>query len=163
MKYIGIDPGTKTLGYAVMEDEKILESGEIDFLNRQPSLVLLQLKYEVEQLLMAYTPTTIVCEKMFVRNKNAALLSTLPDEIEYIARDNKINFISYAPTTVKYFIIDGKASKKQVKAVLCNIYPELKKSGSDETDAVAIALCGYYNSFEKRTSVDKTFKQLNDD
>jgi len=163
MKYIGIDPGTKTLGFVVMEDEEIIESGEICFINKQPSLVLLQLKHEIEQLLIKHTPIAIVCEKMFVRNKHAALLSTLPNEIEYIAKDNKLSFISYAPTTVKYFIIDGKATKRQVKAVLLPIYPQLKEAGHDEVDAVAIALCGYYNGFEAKTSKDKTFKQLNDD
>jgi len=54
-------------------------------------------------------------------------LNIFVDEIKAIARRKKLQFLSYAPSTVKKFICgNGRASKKEVARVIVSKFPELK-------------------------------------
>jgi Holliday junction resolvasome RuvABC endonuclease subunit len=70
----------------------------------------------------------VVVEKAFFgRNRNAAMLNVLVDEIRAIARRKGLRLLGYAPSTVKRFICgNGRASKKEVACVVVSKYPELK-------------------------------------
>lgn len=148
MKILGIDPGTRNCGYAVVEkigrDIKLIEAGLIkiktkilqeQILEMNEGLDLIFAKHEINQvsiedMFFAFNPKTVIKLAQF---RGAISLKVL---------QKFGNFAEYTPLQIKQAVTgNGKATKEQVSFMvkrLLGIKKEIKPL--DITDAIAIAL-----------------------
>jgi Holliday junction resolvasome RuvABC endonuclease subunit len=128
-RILAIDPGTRLMGVAFLDDGKLLyHSVQVIGRGRSPQETLQRAKGVILRLIEDLTPQTIAAEKTFFsRNRNTALLNVLFDEIRSIARKKGLRFVSYAPSTIKKFTCNnGRATKKEVATVIVSKFPELR-------------------------------------
>ena len=128
-KILAIDPGTREIGIAFLEDEKLIYHGVKVIKDRKsPHEKLKEGRKIILRLIKDFNPQSLVVEKaFFAQNRNASLLNVFVDEIKAIGRRKNLKFISYAPSTVKKYICgNGRASKEEVAKVVVAKYPELK-------------------------------------
>jgi len=128
-KILAIDPGTREIGIAFLEEGKLIYYGvKIIGKRKSPSEALKEGRKIVLRLIMDFKLKTLVLEKaFFANNRSAALLNVFVDEIRAIGRRKGLKVMSFAPSTVKKFICgNGRASKKEVARVIVSKYPELK-------------------------------------
>lgn len=128
-KVLAIDPGTREMGIAFLEKGKLIYHGvKIIKKRKSPHETLNEGRKIVLRLINDFRPKVLVVEKaFFAKNRNASLLNVFVDEIKAIARRKKLNYLSYAPSTVKKYICgNGRASKDEVARVIVSKYPELK-------------------------------------
>jgi Holliday junction resolvasome RuvABC endonuclease subunit len=128
-KILAIDPGTRELGVAFLEDKKLIYHGVKVIRNgKSPHEKLREGRKIILRLIKDFNPQLLVVEKaFFAQNRNTSLLNVLVDEIRAIGRRKKLKLISYAPSTVKKYICgNGRAGKKEVARVVVAKYPELK-------------------------------------
>lgn len=155
MKILGIDPGSKNCGYAILEKNKnqkiLLEAGLIKIKEKILQSQIVELcegldlifknhiinEVAIEDIFFAYNPKTVL--------KLAQFRGALSLKILQIHG----NFSEYTPLQVKKAVTGkAKASKEQVAFMvkrLLNIKQEIKPL--DITDAIAIALT--HSSFVK--------------
>lgn len=117
------------MGVAVLEGGSLLYHGVETFRNLpSPQARLRQSRAAVVRLIRDFRPAVLALEKTFIgRNRNAALLNVLADEIAALGRRNGITVVRLAPNTVKKAIAgDGRASKDDVAAAVAARYPELR-------------------------------------
>jgi len=128
-KILAIDPGTREIGIAFLEDEKLIYHGVKVVKDRKsPHEKLKEGRKIILRLIKDFNPQSLVVEKaFFAQNRNASLLNVFVDEIKAIGRRKNLKFISYAPSTVKKYICgNGRASKEEVAKVVVARCPELK-------------------------------------
>ena len=117
------------MGTAVLQGDKLVyHAVEVIAKGRSPQETLQRAKGAILRLIADLDPQVIAVEKtFFAMNRNAALLNVLFDEIRSIARRKHLQFVSYAPSTIKKFTCgNGRASKKEVATVVVAKFPELK-------------------------------------
>ncbi|MBC7498562.1 crossover junction endodeoxyribonuclease RuvC [Candidatus Gracilibacteria bacterium] len=148
MIILGIDPGTATTGFAVLEKEgkrvTILEYGVIttragvDFSDR-----LVQIGTDLSEIIDTYRPTICGMERLFfLRNvTNGIDVAQAKGVMIYILATRGIPLIEYTPLQVKAGIAgNGFAKKPQVQKALKMLLglTEIPKP-DDAADALAIA------------------------
>lgn len=150
---MGIDPGTRLLGYGVvLLDRKkthFVDMGVVDLRKETDHfLKLKRITAEIGALIDRYHPHHVAVEAPFYgknpqvmlklgRAQGAALAAAL-------IRDLPV--FEYAPRKVKMAITgNGSASKEQVAMILSKtLRVDLQGPYLDATDALAIAMCHYY-------------------
>ena len=152
MIILGIDPGTATTGFAVVEKNndnyKALDFG---IFNTASNLKLeeriSQIGSDLEEIIKQYKPEACGIEEVFFTNniKTAISVSHARGVVMYILTKHKIPIISFTPTQLKSAITGyGKADKHQVQTmtkIILNLI-EIPKP-DDAADALAIAIaCG---------------------
>lgn len=128
-KVLAIDPGTRHMGVALLDDGALVYSGVKVIRNRRsPHEILWAGRKIVLRMINDFCPQVLVVEKtFFAKNKNTALLNVLVDEIKNIGRRKGLKVISFAPSTMKKMVCgNGRASKEEVARVVVSKYPELK-------------------------------------
>jgi len=128
-KILAIDPGTKYMGVALLDNGKLVHSGVRVIRNRRsPHEIIQACRKIILRLIKDYRPQGLVVEKtFFANNRSAALLNVLFDEIKNIAKRKGLEINCYAPSTVKKVICgNGRAKKEDVAKVVITKYPELK-------------------------------------
>ena len=130
-KILAIDPGTKHIGVAFLEGEKLIYYGvKVIKKRRSPHEILKEGRKIILRLIKDFRPSALVVEKTYFannKNRNASLLNVFVDEIRAIGKRKGLKVISYAPSTVKKAICgNGRASKKEVARVIVAKYPELQ-------------------------------------
>ena len=153
MIIIGIDPGTATTGYGIIEttkndnQQKCISYGVI---TTNPALSpqerLKKINNKLNKLIKKYTPKILVVEKVyFFKNlKTAMPVSQAKGVILLTAAKKKIPVYEVTPLQVKMAISGyGRAKKKQIQE-MTKILLKLKKipKPDDAADALAIAICG---------------------
>ena len=148
MKILGIDPGTRNCGYAIVEKNgnsvKLIEAGLIKIKTKilQEQIVemtegfdLIFDKHEINQvsiedMFYAFNPKTVIKLAQFIGAISLKILQKFG------------NFAEYTPLQVKQAVTgNGKATKEQVAFMvkrLLGVKKEIKPL--DITDAIAIAL-----------------------
>ena len=148
MKILGIDPGTRNCGYAIVEKNgnsvKLIEAGLIKIKTKilQEQIVemtegfdLIFAKHEInevsiEDMFYAFNPKTVIKLAQFRGAISLKILQKFG------------NFAEYTPLQVKQAVTgNGKATKEQVAFMvkrLLGVKKEIKPL--DITDAIAIAL-----------------------
>ena len=128
-KILAIDPGTRQIGVAVLENKTLVYFAVKTIRDRSTAQkVLRQAVAIVIDLIATHGPNCLAIEKMFVVQKSAALLSVVAGEIKSAARGSGLDVYEYAPTTIRKFICQtGKATKAEVAKSVALRYPELKQ------------------------------------
>ena len=160
IKILAIDPGTKHMGVALLEDEKLTYHGVIVIRGEMPHDKLSEGRKAILRLIRDFRPNVLVVEKaFFANNRTASLLNVFVDEIKAIGKRKKLKVIAYAPTTVRKFICgNGWADKKALSEVIVSKIPELhvyltqarawkEEYHQNMFDAVALALMAISEGF----------------
>lgn len=150
---LGIDPGTKILGYGVIlvDNRKAhyVDMGVLDLRKVRDNFAKLNTIYtEVGNIIDRYSPRDLAVEAPFYGKNPQVMLKLGRAQGAAIAAaiSRNIPIFEYAPRKVKIAITgQGGASKEQVSLILertLNVTFETRFL--DASDAVAIAMCHYY-------------------
>ncbi len=152
MVILGIDPGTATTGYGVIQKTKakngfgILEYGVIATKKMLSDAERLEiLGQDLESLIKKHRPAAVGIEKLFftTNQKTVMTVSQARGVVLFLAQKHKLPILEFTPLQVKNFICGyGKADKKQVQYVVQKTFGLTKiPKPDDAADALAIALC----------------------
>jgi len=169
MIILGIDPGTATTGYGIVQDKKTkgkkrsfkcISCGTIKTKPTQSAPARLQIIHkELEKIINQYQPEILVMERIFLfRNlKTVIAVSQAQGIVLYTAAKKKVPVYQFTPPQIKMTITGyGRAEKKEVEARVKKIFKvkNLPSKSDDAVDALAIAL-----TYHLKTD-DKTIKAL---
>lgn len=148
MKILGIDPGTRNCGYAIVErngrDLKLIEAGLIKIKTTILQEQIVEMTEGIDLIFNAHSIDEVSIEDMFYafNPKTVIKLAQFRGAISLKILQNFGNFAEYTPLQVKQAVTgNGKATKEQVAFMvkrLLGIKKEIKPL--DITDAIAIAL-----------------------
>ena len=148
MKILGIDPGTKNCGYAVIEkigrDLKLIEAALIKIKTTVLQEQIVEMTEGIDLIFKTHKIDEVSIEDMFYafNPKTVIKLAQFRGAISLKILQNFGNFSEYTPLQVKQAVTgNGKATKEQVSFMvkrLLGIKKEIKPL--DITDAIAIAL-----------------------
>ena len=152
---IGIDPGTHIMGYGVLRivanKPQLVTMGVIELSRFESHYLRLRRIYErVQGLITQYLPDEMAIEAPFFgKNVQSMLkLGRAQGVAMAAAIQHGLPITEYAPLKIKMSVTgNGAASKEQVADMLKRILriPEEKMAPQlDATDAVAAALCHFY-------------------
>ena len=114
-RILAIDPGTRYMGYALLEGGKPVYYGVkvIKTRDRFPHERLKEARAVILALIQDFRPRILAIEKTFFsNNRNVALLNVLFEEIKAIGRRKGLKVISLAPSTIKRNVWgNGRARK----------------------------------------------------
>lgn len=153
MRILGIDPGTATVGYGLIEENegqlKVITYGAIVTAPKDGDTARrLQIIYEkLNDLLETYEPDQAAVEELFFgRNITTAIKVGQARGVLLLALANAgIPLAEYSPPKIKESVSGyGNASKQQVQFMVQNILglDELPKP-DDAADGLAVALTHY--------------------
>jgi crossover junction endodeoxyribonuclease RuvC len=150
MRILGIDPGTITMGYGVVEakDDEVTMVDCSALTAPQPSPIGERLNYLHQRLLeimSRYQPDVVAIEQPFMsKNIKATLAIGMAQAIAMLAAASRgIPIYEYTPAQVKQRVTNyGASSKEQVQEMvkLQLGLPEVPQP-DDAADALAVALC----------------------
>lgn len=150
---MGIDPGTNILGYGVIaigpKGPEYLTMGTLDLRKERDPFVKLDLIFrETGRLMDMYSPEAVAVESPFYGKNPQVMLKLGRAQGAAItaALHRGIPVHEYAPRKAKVAITGtGSASKEQVCNMICHtLNVRLEPEHLDATDALALALCHYY-------------------
>ena len=154
-RILGIDPGTNVMGYGVLQvtdgKPQLIVMGVLQLKKFESHYLRLRRIYErVQSLIDQYCPDDLAIESPFVGINPASLIKLCRAQGVAMAAavERDVPIFEYAPTKIKISITgNGGAAKEQVRAMLQNILnlaEEDMNSKLDASDALAVALCHYY-------------------
>jgi len=148
MKVLGIDPGTRILGYCVLDLEvnkyRLVEAGILKFKNKILKEQIVELSDGLDSILNAHDIDDVAIENIFyAHNPQSVLkLAQFRGAICLKILTSVGDYAEYTPLQVKKAITgNGKSTKEQVAFMvkrLLKIKREIKPL--DITDAMAIAI-----------------------
>lgn len=148
---LGIDPGTRITGFAVIDNstshrQRVIDVGVIRFnrkLNYQQRIV--SLYTTVQQLANDHRPDMAIIEKAFfgINASSALKLGEARGAIFVALSSCNVPMFEVSPTQVKKFITgSGHASKQQLAIAIARLFQiTMPKATADATDALAVAFC----------------------
>lgn len=152
MRVLGIDPGMRIAGYAVVDllpaarDPTLVEGGVIRLRAAAPiSDRLLQLHEELRALIAQFQPSHVAVEEVFVHVKHvrtAIIMGHGRGVVLLAAADAGLPIEELAPTEIKKALTGrGQASKAQVqRAVMHQFRLSRPPEPPDVADAIGIAV-----------------------
>lgn len=155
MKILGVDPGTATTGFGVLEvtgqKRVALDYGVISTPSTTPMPERLATIYDdLTELVRHHKPDWIVIEQLFFTNNITTGISVGQARgiVMLVGQQNGLSLAEYTPLQVKQSVTGyGKATKKQVQSMVQTILglKSLPKP-DDAADALAIAICHSANA-----------------
>ncbi len=151
MIIIGIDPGTATTGYGVVElkdsDMICLDYGVIETSKSLSSSFRLDiLNKELLSIIKKYDPQILSVEKLyfFKNSKTVIPVSQSKGVIIMTASRENVPVYEFTPPQIKLAVTGyGKADKKQVQKMICaTLNLEEIPQPDDAADALGVAICG---------------------
>jgi Holliday junction resolvasome RuvABC endonuclease subunit len=127
---LGIDPGTRYMGIAVLEGRRLLAYGVHTLRNGEHAYDLIgQAREIVLRYVARYHPQVAAIEKpLLLSSKRAALVSAIAQELGERAKELSLRVLELEPEVVRQAVVgDAKATKFQVaKALVERIgFPQL--------------------------------------
>jgi len=157
MIILGIDPGTRRIGYGIVRTEfadvHFVAAGILEIKDKTDDVsALLETKRGIDALIKKYKPDAVAIEKLyFAKNQKTALSVAQARGVILLAACEKgIAIKEFSPNEVKlgvagYGFADKKAMLKMVQLTLRA--PNLKLI-DDAIDALAIAIMGSNDKFK---------------
>lgn len=166
MRVLGIDPGSQTTGWGIVEGDgrryKLVEFGSI----RSTSTLsfparLLRICTGLEEVVERYSPDACALEDAFLATnvKVSMKLGQVRGVALLVAERAALEIHEYSPRLIKQTVVGyGNAEKHQVQEMV-RLLLSLKSipSPHDAADALAVALCHFHhaNFAEKLKQVDR--------
>jgi len=159
MVVLGVDPGTRKTGYALIEARGdrvfFIASGALSPAPDAPFEHKLRLIFEgLREVLAEYAPDTMAVEDVFVKaNPRVALRMGHVRGVALLAGAvSGIEIGEYTPREIKQAIVgNGNASKEQVKFMVTALLRLAEDLPEDEADALAVAITHVHR---RKTSED---------
>ncbi|HEY0460283.1 MAG TPA: crossover junction endodeoxyribonuclease RuvC [Pyrinomonadaceae bacterium] len=155
MKVLGIDPGSETLGWGVVEGEnlkyKLVDFGTVKSSPREKfSKRLLKIYEGVSAVIENFRPDVLSIEEAFYSvNVNVALkLGQVRGAVMVLGELKGLEIAEYSPRLVKQTVVGyGNAEKHQVQEMV-RVLLRLQKAPEphDAADALAIAICHFHHA-----------------
>lgn len=155
MKVLGIDPGSETLGWGVVEGAglkyNLVDFGTVKSSPREAfSKRLLKAYAGVSEVIRKFQPDVIsVEEAFFAVNVNVALkLGQVRGVVLLAGEQNNLEIAEYSPRLIKQTVVGyGNAEKHQVQEMV-RVLLRLQKAPEphDAADALAIAICHFHHA-----------------
>jgi crossover junction endodeoxyribonuclease RuvC len=150
MKVLGIDPGTITMGYGVIEsrdsDISLIKYGALNTNSRSPIGERLSFLYsKLMNIIETFQPDAIAVEQPFVaKNARSAFAVGRAQAVAILAAaNNQVPCYEYTPREIKQRVANyGASSKEQIQQmVMLQLGLTQIPDPSDAADALAAALC----------------------
>ncbi len=178
MRILGIDPGSRKAGWAVIEVEgkkvSYIASGVLNFENIKELVDRLAvISKSASELNSLYSPDVLSLESL-IYVKSVTSLAKLAQArgamISGFGEEFQGKIFEYSPNLIKSSVTGhGHATKEGVEKTLRMIFGDLNFKTADESDALAIALCHSLNLGNPKTkakpktksrSLKQAFKHL---
>ena len=153
MIILGIDPGTVTMGYGIIETRQgevaLVDYGALDCPKRSPIGERLSFLYaELEKIIARARPDAVAVEQPFVaKNVKTALAIGKAQAVAILAAANGgIASYEYTPAQVKQRVANyGASSKEQIQEVVRLQFGLAEvPQPADAADALAVAICHWH-------------------
>ena len=150
MRILGIDPGTVTMGYGVIESKEdeiaLVDCGALVRPARSPIGERLSYLYDgLLEIISRCQPDAVAIEQPFVaKNVQSALAIGKAQAVAILAAaKSKIPSYEYTPTQVKQRVANyGASSKEQIQEMVrLQLGLSQVPQPSDAADALAVAIC----------------------
>ncbi|HYP02891.1 MAG TPA: crossover junction endodeoxyribonuclease RuvC [Pyrinomonadaceae bacterium] len=155
MRVLGIDPGSETTGWGVVEgDGRAYRAVDFGTLKASPRerfpARLLKIADGVNELLTRFRPDVCAVEEAFfaVNVKTALKLGQVRGAVLVEAERAGVEIAEYAPRLVKQTVVGyGAAEKHQVQEMV-RVLLMLKQTPQphDAADALALAICHFHHA-----------------
>jgi crossover junction endodeoxyribonuclease RuvC len=159
MRVLGIDPGSETLGWGVVEGSglkyTLVDFGTVKSSPREAfSKRLLKAYRGVEEIVERFSPDVLSVEDTFYAvNVGVALkLGQVRGAMLLLAEQRGLEIAEYSPRLVKQTVVGyGAAEKHQVQEMV-KILLKMKTIPTplDAADALAIAICHFHHAGMKQ-------------
>lgn len=150
MRVLGIDPGTITMGYGVVEsqdnDVTLIKYGALNTPSRSPIGERLNFLFSnLMEIIAQYRPDAVAVEQPFVaKNARSAFMIGRAQAVAILAAAGRhVPCYEYTPAEVKQRVANyGASSKEQIQQmVMLQLGLSQVPDPSDAADALAVALC----------------------
>ncbi len=155
MKVLGIDPGSQTLGWGVVEGSGLkyqgVAYGTVKSSPKQAfSKRLLKIYNGIEEVINRFEPDVISVEEAFyAKNVKVALkLGQVRGVVLLIGEKSGLEVAEYSPRLIKQTVVGyGNAEKHQIQEMV-RLLLKLKKNPEphDAADALAIAITHFHHA-----------------
>ncbi len=155
MRVLGIDPGSETTGWGVVEGDgrryRLIEYGTIKASPREQFAArLLKISDGIENIIAQYKPDAFAIEEAFyAANVKVALKLGQVRGVALVAAERaKIEIAEYSPRLIKQTVVGyGNAEKHQVQEMVRVLLALAKiPEPHDAADALAIAICHFHHA-----------------
>jgi crossover junction endodeoxyribonuclease RuvC len=156
MKILGVDPGTLTMGYGVIESQNdeitMIDCGVFGCQARSPIGERLSYLYgELGRIISRHQPDAVAVEQPFMaRNVRSTLAIGRAQAVAILAAaSNGIPSYEYTPAQVKQMVADyGASSKEQIQEMVrLQLGLSQVPQPSDAADALAVAICHWREAY----------------
>ncbi len=150
MRILGVDPGTITLGYGIIESQddavSLVKYGALNTPSRSSIGERLSFLYsELIKLMAQFSPEAVAVEQPFVaKNAKSAFAIGRAQAVVILAAENShLPCFEYTPAEIKQRVANyGASSKEQIQQmVMLQLGLDSIPESSDAADALAVALC----------------------
>ena len=155
MKVLGIDPGSETLGWGMVEGSglkyALVDYGTVKSSPKEAfSKRLLKIYDGIESIIAKFQPDVLSVEEAFYANnvKVALKLGQVRGVILLLGEKSKLEISEYAPRLIKQTVVGyGNAEKHQVQEMV-RLLLRMQKipEPHDAADALAIAICHFHHA-----------------
>jgi Holliday junction resolvasome RuvABC endonuclease subunit len=136
-RILAIDPGTRLMGYAVLDGSRLVASGVYRLQRRRRARETLEdAERWLAGLISRYRPQVLVIERPFTAfGRRTSLLQVLAQEIEALAASRGLAVRALAPTLVRRVLLgNGHATKDDVmRHLIRRHYPQLAALAASRT------------------------------
>ena len=154
MKVMGIDPGSRKIGIALLEvqgrkisylDSQVIRLEKIKEFNPRLKVLFEEIKRYTD----LWRPDVVSIESLIFAKGTTSLMKMAQARgciITALTLQN-LEIYEYSPNLVKSTVAGhGHAQKEAIQKIILGIFPQIKFSTDDESDAVAIALCHIFGA-----------------
>lgn len=155
MRVLGIDPGSETTGWGLLEGTgrhyRLVEYGTVRASSKDSFPVRLEkIANGLEDVIERLAPDTCAVEEAFYANnvQVAIKLGQVRGVILLIAQRARLDIHEYAPRLVKQTVAGyGNADKRQIQEVvrMLLMLPSVPEP-HDAADALAVAICHFHHA-----------------
>ncbi len=155
MRVLGIDPGSETLGWGVVEGSglkySLVDFGTVKSSPREQfSKRLLKISDGVEAVIAKYQPNVISVEEAFYATnvKVALKLGQVRGVVLLIGEKSNLEISEFSPRLIKQTVVGyGNAEKHQVQEMVRLLLKmRTVPQPHDAADALAIAICHFHHA-----------------
>ena len=153
MKILGLDPGTATTGYGLVElvgEQPVMRDYGCILTPKEhaPAVRLLDIHHQLIGVLGQTKPDHVIVEKLFfaTNTRTAMAVSEARGVILMTLCKLEMPFTELTPMQVKQRVVgNGRADKKMVQASVVELLSLLETPRPDDAaDALALAICGIW-------------------
>ena len=164
MRVLGIDPGSETTGWGVVEGDarryRLVEFGTVKAKPRERFAArLLKISVGIEELIERFLPDVCAVEEAFfaVNAQTALKLGHVRGVVLLAAERAGVEIAEYAPRLVKQTVVGYGAAEKQQVQEMMRVLLKLKEvpTPHDASDALAVAVTHLHHAGRPEVSKGK--------